>query len=40
MIKKLLKKGADEAKKQAIIKMMEVRDKIGISNKYSFFQYE
>jgi tryptophanyl-tRNA synthetase len=38
-IKRILKKGAEKARKQAVKKMMEVREKIGITNKYSFFKY-
>ena len=38
-IKEILKQGATEAKKQAIKKMVETREKIGISNQYSFFKY-
>ena len=39
-IKNILKNGAAKARKQAAKKMMEVREKIGITNKYSFFDYE
>ena len=39
MIKDILKKGADKVRKQAEAKMIEVREKIGITNKYSFFKY-
>lgn len=38
-IKTILKEGAEKAKTQAIKKMMEVREKIGITNKYSQFNY-
>jgi len=38
-IERILKKGAEKARKQAVKKMMEVREKIGITNKYSFFKY-
>ncbi len=38
-IKKILEKGAKQARKVAEKKMMLVRDKIGITNKYSFFKY-
>ena len=38
-IKKILEQGAKKAKQQAIIKMKEVRMKIGLTNKYSFFKY-
>ena len=38
-IKKILQQGAEKARKQAIKKMIIVREKIGITNKYSFFKY-
>jgi len=38
-IKKILKNGAEKASKIAQGKMKEVRQKIGINNKYSFFKY-
>lgn len=38
-IKSILKQGAKKAKQQAIKKMVEVRKKIGLTNKYSFFKY-
>jgi tryptophanyl-tRNA synthetase len=38
-IKKILKDGAEKATKIAQAKMVEVRQKIGITNKYSFFKY-
>ena len=39
-VKEILKKGSDVVRKQAIEKMMVVRDRIGMSNKYSFYRYE
>ncbi len=39
-IRNILKEGAEKARKQAIKKMIEVREKIGITNKYSTFSYE
>lgn len=39
-IKKILRDGANKAKAQATKKMLDVRQKIGITNKYSFFNYE
>ena len=38
-IKEILQEGAKKAREQAEKKMMEVREKIGITNKYSFFKY-
>jgi len=38
-IKIILKEGAIKARKQAALKMLEIREKIGITNKYSNFQY-
>lgn len=38
-IKLILKEGADKARTQAIKKMMEVREKIGLKNSYSTFSY-
>ena len=38
-IKNILKAGAEKARSQAIQKMMEVREKIGITNSYSQFRY-
>ncbi len=38
-IKKILAEGAAKARSQATKKMMEVREKIGITNKYSSFSY-
>ncbi|MFH0943297.1 MAG: tryptophan--tRNA ligase [Candidatus Beckwithbacteria bacterium] len=38
-ITKILKDGAEKARKQAEKKMIEIREKIGITNKYSFFKY-
>jgi tryptophanyl-tRNA synthetase len=38
-IKAILKDGADKARTQAIKKMMEVREKIGLTNSYSSFSY-
>jgi len=38
-IKEILKDGAKKAREQAEKKMAEVREKIGITNKYSFFKY-
>lgn len=38
-IKKILAEGAKKAKEQAVKKMIIVREKIGITNKYSFFKY-
>lgn len=38
-IKSVLKEGAEKARAQAAKKMMEVREKIGITNKYSDFSY-
>ncbi len=39
-IKEILQKGAKQAREQAEKKMMLVREKIGITNKYSFFRYD
>ena len=39
VIVEILKNGAEEAREQAEKKMTEVREKIGITNKYSFFKY-
>lgn len=38
-IKNILKDGAAKARAQAIKKMMDVREKVGITNKYSQFSY-
>ncbi|MFZ2206379.1 MAG: tryptophan--tRNA ligase [Microgenomates group bacterium] len=38
-IKNILKEGATKARTQAIKKMIEIREKIGITNKYSQFNY-
>ena len=38
-IVEILKAGAKKAREQAEKKMIEVREKIGITNKYSFFKY-
>jgi len=38
-IKSILKEGAEKARTQAIKKMMEVREKTGITNKYTSFTY-
>ncbi|MCX6816395.1 MAG: tryptophan--tRNA ligase [Candidatus Beckwithbacteria bacterium] len=38
-IKEILQMGAKKAREQAEKKMAEVREKIGITNKYSFFKY-
>lgn len=38
-IKKILQKGAEQARKVAEKKMILVRNKIGLTNKYSFFKY-
>ncbi|MBU1499695.1 tryptophan--tRNA ligase, partial [Patescibacteria group bacterium] len=38
-IVEILKDGAKKAREQAEKKMIEVREKIGITNKYSFFKY-
>ena len=38
-IKEILEAGAMKARKQAVKKMIEVRDKTGITNKYSFLKY-
>jgi len=38
-IQAILKEGAEKAKSQAIKKMMQVREKIGITNTYSQFEY-
>lgn len=38
-IVEILQKGAEKAREQAEKKMIEVREKIGITNKYSFFKY-
>jgi len=38
-IRQILKQGAEQAREQAIKKMMVVRGKIGLTNKYSFFKY-
>jgi len=38
-IVEILKEGAKKAREQAEKKMLEVREKIGITNKYSFFKY-
>jgi len=40
LIKKILAQGAQKAKKQSAQKMMEVREKIGLTNRYSSFKYE
>ncbi len=39
-VKKILEDGSGKARKQAVKKMMEVRDKIGVANKYSFYKYD
>lgn len=39
-IKNILKEGAQKAQLQAIKKMTEIREKIGITNKYSSFSYD
>jgi tryptophanyl-tRNA synthetase len=39
MIREILENGAQKARKVAIKKMMLVREKIGLTNKYSFFKY-
>jgi len=39
VIVEILKNGAEKAREQAEKKMAEVREKIGITNKYSFFKY-
>jgi len=39
-IKKILAEGAQKARQQAAKKMLEIREKIGITNKYSSFSYE
>lgn len=38
-IKRILEEGAKKAQTQAVKKMMEVREKVGITNKYSSFTY-
>ncbi|MFH0773320.1 MAG: tryptophan--tRNA ligase, partial [bacterium] len=38
-IKAILKEGAEKARLKAVEKMLEVREKIGITNKYSEFHY-
>ena len=38
-IKKILSNGAQKARKIASAKMIQIREKIGITNKYSSFQY-
>jgi len=38
-VKEILKKGSEIARKQAAEKMTSVREKIGITNKYSFYKY-
>jgi len=38
-IKTILKKGAEQARTQAIKKMLQVREKVGLTNKYSQFNY-
>lgn len=38
-IKTILEKGAAKARQEAVRKMMQVREKIGFTNKYSFFKY-
>jgi tryptophanyl-tRNA synthetase len=38
-IKKILKQGAEKARKVAEKKMVSVRDRVGLTNKYSFFKY-
>jgi tryptophanyl-tRNA synthetase len=39
-IKKILEEGSAKVRKLAIEKMMDVREKIGVTNKYSFYKYE
>jgi tryptophanyl-tRNA synthetase len=39
-IKKILEDGSAKVRKLAIEKMMMVREKIGVTNKYSFYKYE
>ena len=39
-IRKILEVGAKKAGKQAVIKMAKVREKIGITNRYSFFKFK
>lgn len=39
-IRKILEEGAKKARKQAAVKMAKVREKIGITNKYSFFEFK
>jgi len=38
-VREILRNGAEKARKQAEKKMMKVREKVGVTNKYSFFEY-
>jgi len=38
-VREILRNGSEKARKQAEKKMMIVREKVGITNKYSFFEY-
>ncbi|MBI4067049.1 hypothetical protein HY407_01595 [Candidatus Gottesmanbacteria bacterium] len=39
MVKKILKEGAEKARSVASETMMEVREVVGLTNRYSFFKY-
>jgi len=39
-VKEILRTGSEKARQQAIKKMVLVRERIGVSNKYSFYKYE
>ncbi len=40
MVKKILEEGADKVRTQAVDKLLLVRDRIGLTNRYSFYRYK